>query len=29
MMLIKRTKGWELPERKATAESHYLNRAPW
>src|SRR6188474_994681 len=26
MMLIKRTKGWELPERKATAESQYLNR---
>ena len=25
-MLIKRTKGWELPERKATAESQYLNR---
>ena len=25
-MLIKRTKGWELPEREATAESQYLNR---
>ena len=25
-MLIKRTKGWELPERKATVESQYLNR---
>jgi methionine sulfoxide reductase catalytic subunit len=25
-MLIKRTKGWELPESKATSESHYLNR---
>jgi len=25
-MLIKRNKGWELPERKATAESQYLNR---
>src|SRR5260370_42549000 len=25
-MLIKRTKGWELPERQATAESHYLRR---
>jgi methionine sulfoxide reductase catalytic subunit len=25
-MLIRRTKGWELPEREATAEGHYLNR---
>lgn len=25
-MLIKRTKGWELPEREATPESAYLNR---
>jgi sulfoxide reductase catalytic subunit YedY len=25
-MLIKRTKGWELPESKTTSESHYLNR---
>ncbi|MCW5736713.1 MAG: protein-methionine-sulfoxide reductase catalytic subunit MsrP [Enhydrobacter sp.] len=25
-MLIKRTKAWELPEREATSESHYLNR---
>jgi sulfoxide reductase catalytic subunit YedY len=25
-MLIKRTKGWELPESKVTSESHYLNR---
>ena len=25
-MLIKRTKGWELPEREATSESLYLNR---
>ena len=25
-MLIKRMKGWELPESKATSESHYLNR---
>jgi sulfoxide reductase catalytic subunit YedY len=25
-MLIKRTKGWELPERTATPESQYLNR---
>ena len=25
-MLIKRTKGWELPESRATSESHYLNR---
>ncbi|CAN5307939.1 protein-methionine-sulfoxide reductase catalytic subunit MsrP [soil metagenome] len=25
-MLIKRTKGWELPEREATSESRYLNR---
>jgi sulfoxide reductase catalytic subunit YedY len=25
-MLIKRTRGWELPERQATPESAYLNR---
>ena len=25
-MLIKRTRGWELPESRATSESHYLNR---
>ncbi|MDO8977189.1 protein-methionine-sulfoxide reductase catalytic subunit MsrP [Reyranella sp.] len=25
-MLIKRMKGWELPESKTTSESHYLNR---
>jgi sulfoxide reductase catalytic subunit YedY len=25
-MLIKRTKGWELPEREATSEGLYLNR---
>jgi sulfoxide reductase catalytic subunit YedY len=25
-MLIRRTKGWELPESRATSESHYLNR---
>lgn len=25
-MLIKRTKGWELPESKTTSESHFLNR---
>lgn len=25
-MLIKRTQGWELPEREATSESLYLNR---
>jgi methionine sulfoxide reductase catalytic subunit len=25
-MLIKRTKGWELPERQATPEGHYLRR---
>ena len=25
-MLIKRTRGWELPERAATSESLYLNR---
>src|SRR3954464_95626 len=25
-MLIKRTRGWELPERAATAEGLYLNR---
>jgi sulfoxide reductase catalytic subunit YedY len=25
-MLIKRTRGWEVPERQATPESHYLNR---
>ena len=25
-MLIKRTKGWELPEGQATPESHYLGR---
>ena len=25
-MLIKRTRGWELPERRATPEGHYLQR---
>jgi sulfoxide reductase catalytic subunit YedY len=25
-MLIKRVKGWEIPESRATSESHYLNR---
>ncbi len=25
-MLIKRTRGWELPERAATPEGLYLNR---
>ena len=25
-MLIKRTRGWELPEREATPESVFLNR---
>ena len=25
-MLIKRTRGWELPERLATPEGHYLQR---